>query len=308
MQGRRECRYAGISARPRTPQRAVWRMPGALGHFLDKPLVQIVAARERAVPIASAIRNAFIDFSQMTVSALALVTDVQRDGRAVVGYGFSSNGRYAQSGLLHDRFLPRLLAAPPDELLDEAVGNFDPHKAWRVLMANEKPGGHGERSVAVGVIDMALWDLVAKIEEKPLHRVLAERYGSGLPDDRVSVYAAGGYYYPGKDVDALRAEMRGYLEIGYAAVKLKIGGASLDDDLRRIEAVIDEVGEPGSVAVDANGRFDLETALRYGEALQPYGLRWYEEPGDPLDYALNARLAEEYGPPLATGENLFSMQ
>ena len=153
--------------------------------------MRIVAARERAVPIASEIRNAFIDFSQMTVSALALVTDVERDGRPVVGYGFSSNGRYAQSGLLRDRFLPRLLGAPPEELLDEAGANFDPHRAWDVVMANEKPGGHGERSVAVGVIDMALWDLVAKIEEQPLHRLLAERYGNGTPDERVAVYAAG---------------------------------------------------------------------------------------------------------------------
>jgi D(-)-tartrate dehydratase len=270
--------------------------------------VRIVAARERAVPIASAIRNAFIDFGQMTVSALALVTDVRREGRVVVGYGFNSNGRYAQSGLLRERFIPRLLDAPPEELLDDAGDNFDPHRARRVVMANEKPGGHGERSVAVGVIDMALWDLVAKLEDKPLHRLLAERYSGGTPDDRVAVYAAGGYYYPGKGVSALQAEMRGYLDLGYTNVKLKIGGASLPEDLRRVEAVIDVVGDPGSVAVDANGRFDLETALEYAEALEPYGLRWYEEPGDPLYYALNARLAEEYGPPLATGENMFSMQ
>ena len=270
--------------------------------------MRIVAARERAVPIASAIRNAFIDFSQMTVSALALVTDVQREGRVVVGYGFSSNGRYAQTGLLRERFIPRLLGAPPEQLLDDAGGNFDPHRAWRVLMANEKPGGHGERSVAVGIIDMALWDLVAKIEGKPLYRLLAERYGSGMPDERVAVYAAGGYYYPDKGVKALKAEMRSYLELGYTEVKLKIGGASLGEDIQRIEAVIDEVGEPRSVAVDANGRFDLETALMYAEALEPYGLRWYEEPGDPLDYELHALLAAEYGPPLATGENLFSMQ
>jgi L-alanine-DL-glutamate epimerase-like enolase superfamily enzyme len=270
--------------------------------------LRIVAVRERAVPIASPIRNAFIDFNQMTVSALALISDIERDGRVLVGYGFSSNGRYAQSGLLRDRFIPRLLAAPSEELVDDTGRNFDPHKAWRVLMTNEKPGGHGERSVAVGVIDMALWDLVAKIEDKPLAVLLGERYGSGAPDDRVAVYAAGGYYYPGKNVSALKAEMRGYLDLGYTVVKLKIGGASLDEDLRRIEAVIDTVGNPRSVAVDANGRFELATALAYAEALEPYELRWYEEPGDPLDYALSARLAAAYGPPLATGENLFSMQ
>ena len=101
--------------------------------------------------------------------------------------------------------------------------------------------------------------------------------------------------------------MRGYLERGYTNVKLKIGGASLADDLRRIEAVA-EIVDPARIAVDANGRFDLATALEYGRALEPYGLRWYEEAGDPLDYHLQATLAAEYAPPLATGENLFSHQ
>jgi L-alanine-DL-glutamate epimerase-like enolase superfamily enzyme len=68
-------------------------------------------------------------------------------------------------------------------------------------MTNEKPGGHGERSVAVGTIDMAVWDAVAKIAGKPLFRLLAERHGA-KPDPRVFVYAAGGYYYPGKDLIA----------------------------------------------------------------------------------------------------------
>jgi len=176
------------------------------------------------------------------------------------------------------------------------------------MMSNEKPGGHGERSVAVGVVDMAVWDAVAKIEQKPLYRLLAERYNNGEVDDRVFVYAAGGYYYPGKDVGALQDEMKRYLDMGYVVVKLKIGGESLPDDLRRIEAVIKVVGEGSRVAVDANGRFDLKTAVEYAKALHRYNLFWYEEAGDPLDYDLQARLGEAYDLPLATGENLFSMQ
>jgi L-alanine-DL-glutamate epimerase-like enolase superfamily enzyme len=112
---------------------------------------------------------------------------------------------------------------------------LDPHRAWAYLMRNEKPGGHGERSVAVGTIDMALWDARAKIEEKPLFRLLAGRHGRQA-DPRVFVYAAGGYYYPGKDLAALRAEMRSYLDRGYNVVKMKIGGASIAEDRTRIEA------------------------------------------------------------------------
>jgi D(-)-tartrate dehydratase len=270
--------------------------------------MRITAIYETVEPISSDIRNAYIDFSKMTASVVAVVTDVKRDGKRVIGYGFNSNGRYAQSGLLRERFIPRIMAAEPASLLNDAGDNLDPHRIWACAMGNEKPGGHGERSVAVGVLDMAVWDAVAKIEGKPLYRLLGERYRSGEVDDKVFVYAAGGYYYPGKNVKALQDEMKKYLDLGYSVVKLKIGGESLTDDVRRIEAVIKVVGSGKNVCVDANGRFDLKTAIEYARALAPYGLFWYEEAGDPLDYALQAELAHHYPGPMATGENLFSMQ
>src|SRR5690242_17911102 len=269
--------------------------------------MKIVNILESTRPIKSDIRNAFIDFSKMTLSLVAVVTDVVRDGKPVVGYGFNSNGRYGQGGLIRERFAPRLRDADPASLLDMAGENLDPDRVWAAMMANEKPGGHGERSVAVGTLDMAVWDAVAKIAGKPLFRLLAERHGVQA-NPRVFVYAAGGYYYPGKGNDALRAEMRGYLERGYSVVKMKIGGASIDEDRARIEAVLAEIGKDAKLAVDANGRFDLETAVAYAKMLRDYPLFWYEEAGDPLDYALQAALAEFYPAPMATGENLFSHQ
>jgi L-alanine-DL-glutamate epimerase-like enolase superfamily enzyme len=254
--------------------------------------MRIVDLREITLPIASPIANAYIDFSKMTCSLVAVVTDVIRDGRRVIGYGFNSNGRYGQGGLIRERFAQRLVEASPERLLSEAGDNLDPDRIWNTLMQNEKPGGHGERSVAVGTIDMAVWDAVAKIAGKPLFRLLAERYG-GQANPRVFVYAAGGYYYPGKNLEALRAEMRSYLDRGYTVVKMKIGGAAIDEDRKRI---------------DANGRFNLETAIAYARMLREYPLFWYEEAGDPLDFALQAALAEFYPGPMATGENLFSHQ
>jgi len=270
--------------------------------------MRIVDIRERTASIASNIRNAYIDFSRMTVSVAAVVTDVIRDGKPVTGYGFNSNGRYAQGPLLRERFIPRVLGADPSIYVSEAHDNLDPFRLRDMMMANEKPGGHGERSVAVGVIDMAVWDAVAKIEGKPLYRLLADRYNHGVAASRVFVYAAGGYYYPGKGTRELRDEMSRYLDAGYRVVKIKIGGASLAEDLGRIEEVLSLVSDGSRLAVDANGRFNFEDALKYGEALAPYGLRWYEEPGDPLDYQFHADLATRYQGPLATGENLFSMQ
>lgn len=270
--------------------------------------MRIVRILESTRPIQSAIRNAYIDFSRMTLSLVAVVTDVMRDGEPVVGYGFNSNGRYGQGGLIRERFIPRLMEADPASLLDDTGENLDPHRIWARMMVNEKPGGHGERSVAVGTLDMAVWDATAKIADLPLHDLLAQRHGTGQANPRVFVYAAGGYYHPGKGLDGLRAEMASYLERGYSVVKMKIGGASLAEDCERIEAVLAMLGPGQQLAVDANGRFDLETALAYGRALSAYPLFWYEEAGDPLDYELQARLGEVYAGPLATGENLFSMQ
>ncbi len=268
---------------------------------------RIVEIREVTKPISSPIRNAYIDFSKMTSSLVAVITDVIRDGRPVVGYGFNSNGRYGQGGLIRERFADRITSADPQTLLDETGENISPEKVWAAMMTNEKPGGHGERSVAVGTIDMAVWDAVAKIAGKPLFRLLAERAGRDA-NPKVFVYAAGGYYYPGKDNSALRKEMRGYLDRGYNVVKMKIGGASVDDDARRVEAVLEEIGSQAQLAVDANGRFDLKTAIAYAKMLRQYPLFWYEEAGDPLDYQLQAALAEFYPGAMATGENLFSMQ
>jgi L-alanine-DL-glutamate epimerase-like enolase superfamily enzyme len=270
--------------------------------------MKIVNILESTRFIKSNIRNAYIDFSKMTLSLVAVVTDVIRDGKPVVGYGFNSNGRYGQGGLIRERFIPRLLEAEPASLLNDAGTNLDPHKIWARMMTNEKPGGHGERSVAVGTIDMAVWDAAAKIAEKPLYQLLADQFGDGHANTKVFVYAAGGYYYPGKGLDQLKNEMMSYLDRGYSVVKMKIGGASLAEDCERIESVLKILGPGQQLAVDANGRFDLPTAIDYGKAMSQYPLFWYEEAGDPLDYELQAELGKVYQGSMATGENLFSMQ
>ena len=275
--------------------------------------MRIVSVKQDIAPIASDIANAYIDFSKMTASIVAVTVEGE-GGRRATGYGFNSNGRYAQPGLLAERFVPRLLEASEAQIT-APDGTLNPAGAWAAMMKNEKPGGHGERSVAVGVLDMALWDACAKLARLPLWKLLANRFNGGVADDAAWVYAAGGYYYPGKGVNALIEEMKRYLGMGYTTVKMKIGGApgtplneALAEDMARITAVVKLLGGDGSkLAVDVNGRFGLHAALTYAAALAPMNLRWYEEPLDPLDYATHATLAEHYAPPIATGENLFSM-
>jgi len=267
--------------------------------------MRIVEIREHSVPLGAAMRNAVIDFSKMTVSAVAVVTDVVRAGKPVIGYGFNSNGRYAQGAIIRERLAPRLLALIPEAQQNAAGDNIDPMRLRAAMMQNEKPGGHGERAVAVAAVEIALWDAAAKIAEMPLWEMI----GGDAAESRVFVYAAGGYYDEEKGISGLIEEVCGYLAQGYTWVKIKIGGATLDEDMRRIDAVLELLGGDGRrLAVDANGRFDLETALKYSAAMAPYNLRWFEEPGDPLDYELNAEIIRNYPGAVATGENLLSLQ
>ncbi len=270
--------------------------------------MRITRIRDAVAPIPSAMRNAAISFDKMTISVLAIETDVVRNGKPVIGLGFCSNGRYAQSGIIRERLAPRILEADPKSLTTADGTNFDPFAIWRKMMSNEKPGGHGDRAFAAGGIDMCVWDIVAKIEGKPLWRVLSERFNGGKYDERVLVYSGGGYYYPGKEREGLQEEMRKAHDLGYRLLKMKIGGAPLADDLKRIEWVIEIAGGGANVAVDANGNLSLDAALAYARAMEPYGLSWFEEPVDPLDYRAHAVICDASRVPIATGENLFSVQ
>ena len=270
--------------------------------------MKITKVVEETKSIKSSMKNAYIDFSKMTLSIVAVCSDIIRNGKPIIGFGFNSNGRYGQGHLIRERFAPRILESDPKVLLNEQEDNFDPHKVWEVMMKNEKPGGHGERSVAVGTIDMALWDLVAKIEKKPLFQLLSEKFDNGKPNRKVFVYAAGGYYWPDQSLENLKDEIKSYLDRGYNVVKKKIGGGSLSEDCKRIEAVLSVLGSNDRLAVDANGKFDLNTATEYAKELSNYNLFWFEEPGDPLDFLLHSELSTIYKLPLATGENLFSVQ
>ena len=270
--------------------------------------MKITAIREVAVPLRSSLRNSAFDFSEMTTSVVAVVTDVMRGGKPVVGYAFNSTGRYACGAQMRDRLIPRIMKAAPESLLDASGSNLAPEKFLACMMQREKPGGHTERSVAVGTLEMAVWDAVAKIEDKPLHAVLSERFNQGRWAQKVPCYVGGGWYAPGKGIPQLEDEIRARLAEGYTTMKIKVGGASLSDDLARLEAALRLVGGGQHLAVDANATFDRTRAMTYANALAPYALRWLEEPTDPLDFALLAELTQTYAPPLATGENLFSTQ
>jgi D(-)-tartrate dehydratase len=268
--------------------------------------MRIVAAKAQTIRLGAAARSASISFDDMTATALAIHTDARSNGKALTGLAFDSIGRYDHSGLLNDRFIPRLLAADPQDYAGED-GGIDPFRVWAIVMTNEKPGGHGERCGAVGLIDAALWDLAAKRADVPLWRRLAELEPTNdIGRASADVYASGGHYRPHHDVESLCDDVGRAIAQGHRRFKIKIGGAALQMDLKRIEAVLKMLEPAMSLAVDGNSGFDLDTALAYVRALAAYPLMWLEEPVGPLDYESHRIVAEQSGLPLAVGENLFS--
>ena len=291
--------------------------------------MKIVAIHEATLPIGSAMRNASIAFDQMTASALVIRTDESIGGEALVGLAFDSIGRYGKGGLLRERFIPRLLAAPPEALRDDQ-GLIDPARCVAVLMRGEKQGGHGERPGAVGLLDAALWDLRAKQMGLPLWQCLRESTGhmgtsatapssattnetarvqttaaATTAPPRIATYASCGHFTDNPDPQALRDEVAQCLAWGYTTVKIKLSGRDARLDAQRIASALSAGMDPAQLAVDLNGQWDARCSdVLAVLAAQP--LAWVEEPTPALDYAAMAAFCKGYGGPVATGENLFS--
>lgn len=268
-------------------------------------MVRIVDVRERTIEI-SRYAHRTTGPGTLTTSLVAVQTDVRRNGEPVVGYGFSSVGRYGQGGLIRQRFRPRLLEADEGDLQSEDGANIDPTRAWDVMMAHEKPGGHGERSVAVGTLDMAIWDAASKIADLPLHQFLAQHLGKQTSASAVPVYASGGYRFRQDDLARLVDELTAFANAGFTLVKMKVGSATLFDDLRRVEAARDGLPDDIGLAVDAMNAYQGEVAVCAAEALRALELAWFEDVCDPHDFATQRAVTAIYDRPLAAGEALFS--
>jgi L-alanine-DL-glutamate epimerase-like enolase superfamily enzyme len=257
--------------------------------------VRIADARERTVGIGADMRNASIGFGAMTASALALVSD-----RGLVGYAFDSIGRYGKGALLRERFLPRLLRAKPEALLD-AAGLIDPAACARAAMVDEKPGGHGERPGAIGLIEAAAWDLRAKAQDLPLWQSIAQYFGRQA-QSQIAVYASCGHF---RTDDVLTFEVKNAIDAGYTCVKIKVAG-EVESDLKRLERAAASLPRNAIWAVDVNGALEEKKMNPWLDALEPFKLAWIEEPAPPLDFEHLKACARSSATPLATGENLFS--
>jgi len=229
-------------------------------------------------------RNSIIESGGGTpgMTQLELLTD-----QGLIGRSIPSGSRSIIEGSL----LPRIRGENP----------FFVERIWdRMYRHNRKPVAKGEYIRAMGSVDMAVWDLIGKALDLPVYQVL------GGYTKKIRVYAAGGYYEEGKDIAKLVKEMEGYVAEGFRAVKMKIGGAPLREDVARVKAVREALGPDIDVLIDANNRWNAYEAIRFGRAVEKYQPYWFEEPVEPDDFAGCAEVKRALDMPITAGENEFT--
>ena len=267
--------------------------------------MKILDIKENAIKLNLSLSNSMFSFKEMTTSIIKVDID---DGKNVhTGYAFNSTGRYACGDQMRNRFIPRLLSADDNALLDND-GCIDTMKALHVMLVGEKPGGDMERSVPIGTIETALWDAIAKSKDLPLYKLLSMKFPNYKSTNKMFCYVGGGYYDDGKTISDLKDEIKRNFDNGYRLMKIKIGGAPLKEDIQRVEAAIEATGSAEKVALDANGGLKESNYITYAKELSTYGLKWFEEPTHPSNFSRYSEFINLYGNSVAGGENLYSIQ
>ena len=267
--------------------------------------MKILDIKENAIKLNLSLSNSMFSFKEMTTSIIKVDID---DGKNVhTGYAFNSTGRYACGDQMRNRFIPRLLNAGDNDLLDDN-GCIDTMKALHVMLVGEKPGGDMERSVPIGTIETALWDAISKSQDLPLYKLLSMKFPEYKSTNKMFCYVGGGYYDDGKTISDLKDEIKRNFDNGYRLMKIKIGGAPLKEDIQRVEAAIEATGSAEKVALDANGGLKESNYITYAKELSTYGLKWFEEPTHPSNFSRYSEFINLYGNSVAGGENLYSIQ
>jgi L-alanine-DL-glutamate epimerase-like enolase superfamily enzyme len=223
------------------------------------------------------------------VDVRVIVVDV-RDSDGCAGHGFTwtpTIGGRAVLALLQDDILPFALG--------REIGPELWNDCWTRI---HEAGGGGVTTIALAGLDLALWDLRARRDGVGLPELLGRRH------DRVPAYGSGvNLHY---SVDELVAQVERWVEAGFLGVKIKVGRPDLAEDLDRLAAVREVLGAERDLMVDANQRWNLETAIRAAEAMARFDVAWLEEPLRADDLAAHVELRRHSPVPLALGENLHS--
>ncbi|MEM1967107.1 MAG: mandelate racemase/muconate lactonizing enzyme family protein [Nitrososphaerota archaeon] len=200
---------------------------------------------------------------------------------------------------------PESVMVTVNSVLSRIVRGEDSSNIWylwdKMYRATFRLGRRGIVVSAMSGVDIALWDLAGKELGAPIYRLL------GGNRRRMRGYITGGYYRPDKDIPRLIEEVEGYVRSGFKTVKIKVGGLSIEEDLKRLSALRERFGEKLEIAVDANNVYDFNQALKIGRGLERLGIIFFEEPLS-TDYPeLSARLAAQLDVPIAGYETAFTI-
>ncbi len=251
-----------------------------------------VRTRHLFCPFAETIHDAARSIAGRDVLLVEIVTDTE-----LTGLGFLTG-----LGVAHGSEMPVIEhiinASLKPLILGEDPRNFN--RLWESMYrGTTRFGRKGAAVRAISGVDIALWDVIGKAAGMPVYKLL------GGYTDRVKVYASGGFYTPRNDLGELVEEMTAYVSRGFKAVKMKVG-RDLRQDVRRVAAVREALGEGIDLLVDANEAWDMPTAMRFIQLTADYDIYWLEEPVAPDDAGGFAQLAALGRVPIAAGENEYT--
>ncbi len=222
---------------------------------------------------------------------LVTVTITLQDGSSGTGYTYTGGkGGHAIYAMIRHDFAPALIGKDGSDIA--SVCDF---MEWHIHYV----GRGGIASFAISAIDIALWDIRCQRAGKPLWKM------TGGTGNTCKAYCGGiDLMFP---LDKLLKNIKGYLESGFNAVKIKVGRDDLEEDVERVRAVREMIGDEVIFMVDANYSMSVEQAIAAAEAFKPYNIFWFEEPIIPDNYKGYAEVADASGMPLAMGENLHTI-
>ena len=246
-------------------------------------------SRAYRVPLPVALS----DSTHGTITHFELMTAELRDADGAEGLGYTytvdSNGLAVHAVI--DKYLRRVVEGADASRIEDL---------WQKMWWAVHYGGRGGPSMlGISAVDIALWDLAARRARQPLWRHL------GGFDPRVPCYAGG--IDLEFTIERLMQQTDGFLEKGFRAIKMKVGRASLREDVERVQAMRRKLGPDFPLMADANMRWSADTAIRAARLLRDCELVWLEEPTIPDDVEGHARIVREGGVPIATGENLHTL-
>ncbi|MBI4305892.1 MAG: mandelate racemase/muconate lactonizing enzyme family protein [Chloroflexi bacterium] len=233
------------------------------------------------------IRNGLYTYTHSGLNVVKIETDEGVTGVGLFG-GMQDSPEVGVAMIGH--FKQALIGRDP----------LDNERHWHEMWRPKLVGRRGITTRVISGIDIALWDLKGKVAGLPLYKLL------GGFTDRVDTYIAGGYYEEGKGLKELALEMEKNIELGARAVKMKVGGAPINEDIERVRVVREAVGPDVKLMVDANNAYRHYEAIEFARKAEQYDLFWFEEPVEPDDYAGQAAITHATSIPIAAGENEYT--